>query len=149
MHAISKRQMANNNYVLFENTFDTYENKNEITRQDFKFIINTFFHLLQQDMMLTGRIYFLPKSLGNLGIRKFKNKHKILDYQHYRATGEKVFVRNTHSEGFAVKIDWHQYYLKRLDTAACVFRLTPARLYARMIAKHIIDNNAISTYYDK
>lgn len=146
---LKQRKQNNNNYLLLEHTFKEYENKNKISKEEYKLIIKTFFYILAQEMMRTGKIYSLPKSIGTIGIFKFKNKHKILDYKYYRQTGERRVIKNMHSEGFAAKIHWLQHSLRRVEPTACAFKLVPARSYSRELAKYIKEENSIAKYYDK
>lgn len=150
MPGTSKQQTQdNNNYLLFENTFKEYDNKFNLTRTEFKFIINTFFYILSRELIETGKVFALPRKLGTFSIRKFKPVSPLIDFQHFRKTGEKRVLRNNHSEQLAAQFLWDQSYFRFDDVLACSLKATTARSFSRSISKSIKENNSITTYYDK
>ena len=149
MQKTLKQRMADNNYVHFENTFNEYDNKYKLTKSEFKLIINTFFYILADEMLHKGKWFNFPRALGTFGITKFKNKNLLPDFKHFNLTGELRKIRNLHSEGFVAQLRWDKYRLRRVDPMACLFKLQPARGFARTLAQLIKKDNAISIYYDE
>ena len=133
-------------------SFSSYDNKYQLKENDYKLILRSFYFILKEELIYTGKIYILPKKLGTIGIKKIKMPTKfrgVLDYQLFRKTGERRYLKNLHSEQYLATLHWDQG-VKRFSDAMCrVLKITPARELARELAKHIKDNNAISQYYDK
>ena len=103
-------------------------------------------------MMDKGKVFVLPKKLGAIGIKKYKMPkgfRGILNYQHFRKTGERVYVKNTHSEQYMATLHWDKSYRRFNDPMTCMFKIFPAREFSRDLAKIIKEENAISRYYDK
>jgi hypothetical protein len=152
MQKISKQPTQNSNYLSFFDVYKAYTNKFGLSELDYKLIIRSFFFILKDEMIQTGKVFILPNKLGTFGIKKIKMPVKfrgILDYQHFRKTGERRYLKNLHSEQFMATLHWDQGVKRFSDRMCRVLKITPARELSRELAKHIKEENAISKYYDK
>jgi hypothetical protein len=90
-------------------TYETYGYKELHSFQEYSLIVKAFFALLSKSMIEGGMTYKLPKFLGCIGVKKSKGgKRKILDYGHYKTTGEKVFRRLYHGDGHIAYFNWYK-----------------------------------------
>jgi hypothetical protein len=100
----------NNPYVTELDAFATYDNKHNISAYDFKLILKTFFCALQYDMIHTGTGYTLPYHLGNLSVRKKplgKSSRGLFDFQYFKETGLKRWIKNNHSSQYVAHYYWN------------------------------------------
>ena len=145
-----KSRKEPNSYLSLYKSYATYNNESNLTKVEYTFIVRTFFFLLSKAMIYQAKSFVLPSKLGVIGIRKVPTHGRgYFDYQLYRKTGIKRYLKNNHSEQLVARVYWHQPYSKMRDTLVCLFKLVPSRIFSRGIAKHIKDNNAITLYYDK
>jgi len=54
-------------------------------------------------MVNEGKVYYLPPTLGTLGIYKISKTKKMIDFDLYKKTGYKLNIRNLHTHGSMVK----------------------------------------------
>lgn len=145
-----KLRTADNNYLSLFKTFKTYKNEFNLTEQQFNIIIKSFFFILLREMIQKAKTFALPNKLGVFGIRKTPTHGRgYFDYQLYRNTGIKRYLRNNHSEQLVARIYWNQAYNRMRDKLVCIFKLAPSRKFTRGLSQYIKNNNSISQYYDK
>lgn len=87
-------------YRTFTDLYETFEDKDKLTKAEFRLILKLFHNLLRRSMIYEGKVYQLPYFLGTIGIyrRTLKDSFKVFNYQHYKETNEKIYVPNTHSD---------------------------------------------------
>lgn len=144
--------MASSNYIVIESkeVFDNYSNPHNLKLSDFRLIVKAFFLIMVKELIYSYKAFVLPKGLGILSIRKRATIGRgVFDYKTYRTSGIKRYIKNNHSEQFAVNIFWDKSYLRVKDKMIGLFKFYPARDFSRELAKHIKQDNAISKYYDK
>lgn len=129
---------------------DFYERsklKNQVDKALYKQIIKTFNFILMKSLIETGDTYKLPKKLGTLSIKKFKGGGNRYMMSHYKATGEKIFFNNKHSDGYYARFHWDKTpgYMRLFSGK--FWKYKPARYHTRALAQHIF-NNSIHKYYD-
>lgn len=131
---------------MYESTY--YNNKYNLSYEQFSKILETFGGMLLESIIETGFDFKLPHRFGYLGIRKFFSKRpNIIDWQHYKHTGEKIKIKNTHSEGYSAKFVWtHGGYYSQIKYKG-LYLFKPNRTYARLLAKRIKENNYIVKYF--
>ena len=132
---------------LHKDFYDRYEDKEEITQQEYRLIQKTFFNLLTKSMIYEGKVYRLPEKIGAIGVFMTGEEKKYYNYQHYKDTGEKIFIRNNHS-------DKKQYGIKfisadkftSLTPITRLFKFKASRRFSRELAKAIKEKNTGSLY---
>lgn len=145
---------CNKPYYTEHDIFKIYKNQYNIDKQQFVKIVQAFFVLLLKDMVNNGTVFYLPPMLGILGIVKQRLKKPLqrFDYVHYKATGEKIFLTNAHSEGWLAKFKWrlpnYRYKNTTFNNNTCNVRFIPSRFASRFLAKQIKQNNTIVKYYE-
>lgn len=93
-------------YATELDAFKTYANKHDISLYDFKLILKTFFFVLQKELISTGDIYSFPFRLGNISVRKKDTYGKgHFDYQYFKDTGLKRYIKNNHSSKYLAKFN--------------------------------------------
>lgn len=96
--------MADSRYFGERDIYEAYDNKHNISWETFTLITRTFFLHLIEAVIDEGKVFSFPNKLGIFGVFKTKTKAKMIDYNHYKKTGEKVMMRNFHSHGYMAKI---------------------------------------------
>ncbi len=147
---MSKSTRLPNNYRSCTEAFKTYENPYQLTQTEYNLIVRSFFVLLGQSMVNTGRNYLLPFGLSSLGIAKVPTFGRgVFDYQRYKETGEKIYKKNTHSSGMIGIFKWDNRWPRfKVPPPAYTFKFSACRDLARYLAKRIRENNTIIKYYD-
>jgi hypothetical protein len=64
--------------------------------------------------LLNGEEFMLPSNLGRIGIYKYKKVKRSMDFNHFKKTGEKVFIDNLHTDGFAPLFKWDKGYTQQV-----------------------------------
>lgn len=83
-------------------SFQTYANEFGLTLNEYRLIIRTFGRLLMRSIQEEGKVYYLPFRTGSLGVYKIPtSKRGVFNYEHYKHTGEKIYIRNYHSSSYA------------------------------------------------
>lgn len=89
----------NKNYKDHTDLWETYRNKYDITKRQYRDIVEAFFTILGYNMVNEGKIYRLPFGLSTIGVYKVPTFGRgYFDYQHFKETGQKVYKKNLHSE---------------------------------------------------
>ena len=91
-------------YLNLKDLYKASSLEETLTFKEFELISNTFFHLLTKSMIDEGKVYYLPPTLGTIGVYKTKKTKKMLDFDLYKKTGIKANIRNLHSHGAMAKI---------------------------------------------
>lgn len=153
MLKMSKQSKQTNKvYLTDQDIFETYSNSHQLKKIEFITILRVFSYLLTKTIIDGGKVFSLPLRLGKLGVIKFKNiGKKIIDYNHFNKTGEKILLKNYHSAGYIAKFywmrDWPAFGIGSNDINN-IFGLKLCRDFSRYLAKQIKDNNAINRYYE-
>jgi hypothetical protein len=95
----TSQETLNRAYVSETDIFQSYPNSHNLTKADFVLINSTFFYALTKSIIDEGKVYYLPPMMGTIGVCKTKTKGKMINYQHYKETGEKIKMQNLHSNG--------------------------------------------------
>ena len=123
--------------------------KDKISKYDFMLICETFTHLLAKSMIEGGIVYRLPHRLGSLGINKTKTAKKFyIDFKHYNATGEKIPLKNKHSQGYYARFRWKKAAPYAIFPYKKMFTFKPTRANKRYLAKCIKEKNTITKYFE-
>jgi hypothetical protein len=77
----------------------------DVELEDFIQISSTFLANVVDFMKETGYYVKLPNNFGTIGIKKVKTFNAVFDYDYYHRTGEKVYHKNKHSEGYVARFD--------------------------------------------
>lgn len=89
-HKIKKTNRKSHTY---SDMYETYKKKDAIEKGLFLKVLKVFFALLAKNIIEKGYIYKMPQGLGAVGIMKhYVGDKKIMDYPHYRRTGEKRYT---------------------------------------------------------
>jgi len=89
-------------YTL-QDIYEQYDNPHDLDKADYIKICRAFNYYLVRSLIETGYAYKLPHTLGTISIRKRKGGGGLLNFKHYNETGEKVYLKNKHSEGYYCK----------------------------------------------
>jgi hypothetical protein len=126
--------------------YETYPNKDLVTRAEFRLILKVFHNLLCE-AIFEGKVFKLPFGAGVFGITKALNTKKSMDYTRYNETNEAQEYRNHHSEGYSVKSLWIRnnppVFLKR------TFKFRLQRGKARHLAQLIKNHGYIYKYREQ
>ena len=96
-----EKQYSKRQYLTHVDTFNTYNNKYNISKADFEVITRTFFTILGRNIIETGNVYKLPHRTGTLSIRKRPVFGRgTFDYQLFKETGIKRYRQNNHSSNY-------------------------------------------------
>lgn len=152
MPEMSKQSKEFNNYRTVTPLFNTYNNKYQISKEDFLLIIKTYFKIMVHNIVNQGKIYKLPHRLGNVGVRKTPVKLRgVFDYNLFKKEGLKVWKKNNHSANYVARVTWDMsypgFYIGYTAPYHC-YRFTGCREFNRYLAKQIKQKNTISKYYD-
>lgn len=109
----------------------------------YKDVLFTFFYGLSQLIIYEKYEYKVPFGGGSIRIAKVRlGKNRTLDYKHYKATGQKRFHLNRHTNGYY--FFWYWNTKRCLYKHSKLFKLIPNRgndrvIGARGLSKHIND----------
>lgn len=100
-----QRMQPNKNYYNDYDIFDSYDNSYGLDKNQFLLIMRTFNFLMLKSVVDEGKVYSLPPRLGTLSVRKmpFRGK-RMIDFNYYKLTGEKKYMKNLHSGGYIAKV---------------------------------------------
>lgn len=133
-----------------QEVFKLYDNIYNIDKQTFVNITRTFFFFLCKALIYEQKTYVLPKALGMISLRKRKTQGSgVFDYKLYKETGIKRYIKNNHSEQYAVNFVWDKSVVRLTDRLLNLYFFNPARDFSRELAKYIKENNVINRFYDK
>lgn len=142
------RSQPNKAYLTFNDFYEKYPDKENVSLEEYKLILKTFNYLMVKSMVEEGKLYLLPNRMGVLGIYKQKVFGRgVFDYALYKKEGLKVWKKNLHSSSYAARFLWDQR-VHRTDLTDHVYKWDPPRDWKRNLAKEIKEKNNISTYYD-
>lgn len=130
--------------------FNCYKNEYGISKEEFLLIVKTF-NILLRNEILEGRVFSLPRRSGLLGIyKKPTYAVPLFNFEHYKHTGEKIPMRNQHSDGYAYVIRWitkWPYTGLPVDSRN-IYKFKACRDFKRTLAKKIKEDNYVHKYYD-
>lgn len=138
-------------HTTIHDLWDDYPHKDKITKSKFKKIIQTANYLTVKQAIYTGEGYVLPKRCGIFSVRKGKTKasrKKYIDFNHFRKTGEKIYHRNKHSEGWFAKFQWTLAYPLSVIKNHQFYKFKPSKVHKSNLAKAIREDNTIIKYYE-
>ena len=75
----------------------------------------------------------------------------MVNYQHFKDTGELTFYANRHTNGYIASVRWLNKAPYNIFTTPypSAFKFTPTREFKREIAKVIQSTNMMSKYYER
>jgi hypothetical protein len=89
------------------------------------------------DLVVNGEEGFkLPENLGYIVVTKYKSKRQPVDWVNSKKLRRKVLLTNLHSFGYVHHIKWFKIGATNFAFRE-VFRLEPARLIKRAVAKNV------------
>lgn len=132
----------------YRNLFDAYPNEEKLTPYEFRLILRTFASLLRKSMIYEGKVYNLPGKVGTVGIYRTGTKGSTYyNYQHYKETGEKILIRNHHSDNhkYGIKYICGDKYSRKIPISF-LFKFKAVRGFARELAKALKVGNTSALY---
>lgn len=88
-------------YLTLGDLYKRSELNKVVNKSTYIDINKVFFIFLSKAMVETGYIFKLPLNIGSVYIGKRRGgKKKVLDYPHYRKTGELLFRRMSQGENY-------------------------------------------------
>lgn len=137
-----------------KNDYESFPHKKDITYAQYRLIVTTFNMLLMESMSTQGHVYKLPKGNGLLGIFKYKSDHNsVMNYQHYKETGEVLMLSNLHSNKYICKFTWIKNAPFRSpgtnDFIAHLMHFRACRYYTRGLAQKIKNELNINIFRDR
>lgn len=139
-----------------EDIWQSYENKDKIPgatlkqkEKNFKNILKIFNSILLKTLIETGETIKLPKRSGYLSIRKKDHsKRKILNFHHYRETGEKLYYRNLHTDNSHVYFVYEKCGYHTLPNGG-LFLFNPVKHARKTLAARLLSEpSLINKYYE-
>jgi len=128
----------------FVNLYETFPQKDKISKDSFRIILKMFNNLLLNSMIETGKVYKLGTAFGYLGVFTFPS-YKQFDYQHFKLTGEKRNMANLHADELVAQVRFRQAINSPIT--GTVYRFRVARDPARKLAQLIKHQNYIKKYF--
>lgn len=118
-----------------------------MTVHEFRLIQKTFFRLLRQSMLEEGKPYKLPEGIGIIGIFITGDEKRYYNFQHYKETGEKIYIRNNHSDKkqFGIKYVAGDKFQADIPISY-LFKFKAIRSFARELARNLKTKNSSSLY---
>jgi hypothetical protein len=132
---------------LYNDFYKTFEGKDEVTPAEYRLIQKTFFNLLTRSMIYEGKVYKLPEKIGAIGVFMVGEEKKFYNFQHYKETGQKIYIRNNHSDKkqFGIKYISGDKFSSFLPISR-MFKFKANRRFSRELAKAIKEKNTGSLY---
>lgn len=113
----------------------------------FRLIQKTFFHLLRKAMLYEGRVFKFPEGIGTIGVFWTGKEKRYYNFQHYKETGEKIYIRNAHSDKkqFGIKYVAGDKFQAEIPLSF-LFKFKANRGFARELAQALKVKNTSSLY---
>lgn len=120
--------------------------KNRIDERTYYNIWNAFAkEVMINHIIGSGNTFKVPKGLGEIAVYKRPTKRKkMVDFKKTKDYGYTIYHNNYHTDSMHVYFDWKSYIKNER-----LFRFKATRFNSRLLAKGIIENNAINTYFEK
>lgn len=99
------RPNLNRIYLTEEDIFLDYKNEHNLSREEFKFILKTFFTVFVNEIIVNAKVFHLPFKLGRIGVLKTFGDASLIDFNLYKQ-GIKTTIKNNHSSNYRVKFLW-------------------------------------------
>ena len=129
--------------------YDSFKRKNEISLQDFNLAARVFFALVAKSLIEGPLAVRLPRRMGVLMIRKNRLNKKLMDFPHYKRTGEVRLLKNdpSNSGGWMATYYWDKS-IKYCDTTRkSGVMFTPTRGNKVKLTRAIKFNNMLNKYW--
>jgi hypothetical protein len=141
-HLMSKFYIKSTLYRLYK------ENPlKDIDAKEYLNVLDTFLANVMDFIKETGYYVKLPNNLGTIGIKKVKTFNAVFDYDYYHRTGEKVYHKNKHSQGYVARFEWNQQKPAAIFWTQGKIRYKALRHQKRQLARDIKERNIINKYY--
>lgn len=135
--------------LTLQDIYILYPNNEKVDWGTFRDVCKTFNHLLVKSAIETGNIYKLPLRLGTISARKRKaSKGKKIDMLHFFKTGERIYHKNRHSEGYYAQLFWDKSSPQCIVTNTGLIKYVPTRYHKRYLSSAIRDRNLIVKYFE-
>lgn len=136
-------------------TYKTYSHTKLDNWTSYHEVCKTFNNLLMNDLVDSGKAYYLPYFCGILQIRKTKTKslfRKIFMFRWNPETKKKerfqTVVNNSHSNGYLVKFNWFKFPAYCRTGIPKTWKFKPAKHWKQTLSQEIINNNKSDIYYE-
>lgn len=130
----------------YHDIYKTIE-REDIHKDTFLLVNKIFFILLSKSMIQKGNIYKLPYRLGYTYIGKRRSgKKKILDYAHYKKTGEMIFRKTSQADNYIAFFNWDKKGQVANWSFKNTIKFTPVRSNKKELTKAIRQNNTMGLY---
>ena len=120
---------------------------NHVEYDIYRAVCEDFNQLVFEDILLKGKRFYLPSSLGFLQILKIKTKGDIYNYELYKKTGKKIRQLNSHTFGYRCKFIWLKY--ENLIKNKEFYKYIATRTMKRDLAKLLKNSMAIMTNFNE
>ena len=145
-------KITNDPWLKAETTYETFDEKHKLTRQQYKKILDIFGILVFKAMTERKEVIKLPYGLGNLFLRRcnLKSNARQVDYNHYTTTGElKLTRRNTLNLDGYLKTTWdkRKEVAYTLNNTASYVQFKPNRVSKRSIMQYIKGLSSLVGYH--
>lgn len=131
-------------------TYDAYLHLNdpEVDYATFKRVAKTLNELIMLSAVETGYWYLVPGTLGMIYVMRRKSgRKKMIDFQHYIKTGEKIIHKNLHSGGYYARWHWDKSYPYGNFKFKELYKFLPTRENKRVLSKGIKEDGTITKYF--
>lgn len=133
----------------YESAFKQF--KGEMSKQEYRLIIGTLHLLMMEDITTNAAVYRLPHGLGVVGAFKRPTVGRgVFDYKLYNNEGIYRYVRNKHTEGYAINFRWVPLSsnLGSNREIGSLFVWSSTRDHKRKLASLLKGGTPISIYHD-
>ena len=120
---------------------------NHVEYDVYREVCEDFNQLVFEDIILQGKRFYLPSSLGYIQIVKIKTKGDLFNYELYKKTGKKIRQLNKHTFGYRCKFIWS--VAGRNIKNKEFYKFIATRTMKRDLAKLLKNSMAIMTNFNE
>lgn len=119
------------------------DNKRTLTFKQYRKILSIYARLLT-NYLLTGLPIKLPYYLGEIRMFKYKpTKSKPFNIDHYLKTGEKLFYKSRHTQGYIPLFKWRRAEKQSRLQNRWIFKCIPAKTTWKQISDSLFEKGSI------
>jgi hypothetical protein len=144
------KKFRDKDILTLKDLYKLFPDKDSIPEEKFLFIATSFNEIFLEYIMYTGHVIKLPRRLGTLSIRISDPSTKgIVDYGHFRLTGEIVKYVNSVTEGRIVSFKWDNDSPYCLIPAAKFYKFKPLKSAKKFLHDLVNQHFTHNKYYPK
>jgi hypothetical protein len=128
-------------YKYYKESVSKYSSKYDLSSNEYKDIIDLYLDKVTTYVIEKGSNYKFYNRLGVLSIRRVKTsmEHLKIDYNHYKETGEKLYILNDHTRGFYFRYVWHRGRISNVN----LYSFIPNRTFLKRRLSSYVKNTPL------